>query len=537
MTRALKLRKYQDQAINAVVSAWTQGILRPAIVMATGLGKTRTFTELASIEASRGGKVLILVHRDELAQQTLATIRAFDPSLSVGLVKAEHREVYAKVVVGSVQTLARQRRREELDGVTLVIVDEAHHAAARSYLDVLEHYGCFRDTRALGVTATMSRSDDRGLGDVWQDVVFKRDILFGIRDGYLVDVRGKAVEVEGLDLASVAKSRGDYQDGALGDAMLACDAAEAIAQAYKENAADRQGVLFAPTVATAQAFAEALTAAGIPAETVTGATSLEDRALIYKRVRHGDTQVLSNCMVLTEGFDMPQLSCGVIARPTQSQGLYIQMAGRVLRTHPGKKDALLLDVVGVTARMGLRSIVDLTETGVKPGEGESLAEAIEREAAERRDLETATAIRLQTLATREVDLFQQSHAAWLQTRKGVWFVPTREHTYFLWPDGDEGAFKIGKCGVYSARGGEWLMDGLSLDLAMSWAEQFAEEEDPMVASRNASWRKKKARPSEAQLGHAVRLGIQLADGLSKNELSNQISIHHASAILDRAVAA
>jgi len=473
--RTLSLRNYQQAAVDAVEKAWSEGILRPAIVMATGLGKSRTFTALAHREVDRGGKVLILVHRDELAQQARSTVRAFDPELQVGLVKAEHREVDAQVVVGSVQTLARAKRREELRGVTLVIVDECHHAAARSYLEVLEHYGCFRDTRALGVTATMVRSDTRGLGDVWQDVVFKRDVLFGIREGFLVDVRGKAVEVEGLDLASVARTRGDYQDGALGDGMLASGAGEAIAQAYKEHAADRQGVLFAPTVASAEAFAQELTAAGIPAETVTGSTPLEDRALIYKRVRHGDTQVLSNCMVLTEGFDMPQLSCGVIARPTQSQGLYIQMAGRVLRTHPGKKDALLLDVVGVTSRMGLRSIVDLTETGVQPGDGESLAEAIERDARERKDLETASLIRLANLATREVDLFQQSHAAWLQTRKGVWFVPTREHTYFLWPDGEDGTYKIGKCGVYSASGGQWLMDGLPLDLAMSWAEQFAEE--------------------------------------------------------------
>jgi superfamily II DNA or RNA helicase len=530
---SLRLRNYQDAACAAVEKAWSDGILRPAVVMATGLGKTAVIAALCHRAATAGRKPLVLVHRDELARQAVDKIRAFDRSLRVGVVKAAENEVDAQVVVGSVQTLARLSRREQLRDVGLVIVDEAHHAAARTYMEILEHYGCFRDVLALGVTATMNRADDRGLGDVWQDVVFKRDILFGIREGFLVDVRGTSVAIPDLDLGKVKKSRGDYQDGALGDALIEADAGSVVAEAYREHAADRQGALFAPTVAAAQTFADALNAAGIPTETVTGETPTEERQLIYKRTRHGDTQVLSSVGVLTEGFDMPQLSCAVLARPTQSHGLYVQMAGRVLRPHPGKRDALLLDVVGASEGKSLRSIVDLTETGIRPQPGELLLEALEREETEGAARDASVRLQLDVSA-RELDLFTSSHAAWLQTAKGVWFIPTREHTYFLWPDGDDGTFKIGKCGVYSARGGEWLMGGLSLDLAMSWAEQYAEEEDPMVASRDASWRKKKARPSEAQVGHAVRLGINVKN-LSKNELSNAISIHHASKILDRAV--
>jgi superfamily II DNA or RNA helicase len=493
---------------------------------------TVIFSHIARRAAEAGrGRVIVLVHRDELAQQARAKLRAVMPGVPIGLVKAEHREVEAPVVVGSVQTLARAARRGELTGVGLVIVDECHHAAARSYVDILEHYGCFKDTPAVGFTATMVRGDERGLGDIWQEVVFKRGTEFGIREGFLVDVRGKAVDVEGFDLTRIAKSRGDYQEGALGDALIASGAGQVMARAYKDLAADRQGVLFAPTVAAAEAFADDFNAAGIRTEVITGATSLEDRELIYKRARHGDTQVLSNCMVLTEGFDMPQLSCAVIARPTQSPGLYVQMAGRVLRPHPGKMDALLLDVVGVSGRLKLASPMDLSETGVAPRDGESLAEAIEREEREHAGRPGAFT---GTLSVRDVDLFSRSHSAWLRTAKGVWFVPTRQHTYFLWPDDADGQFKIGKCGVYSAKGGEWLMRDLPLELAMSWAEQYAEEEDPMVSSRDASWRRKKQRPSPQQVDLAVRLRLPVTDTTTKNELSDAISVCYASKILDRA---
>lgn len=563
MTSRLKLRGYQRAAIDAVYAAWGSGMRRPAIELPTGMGKTVIFGTMADewiggtswVQERPDGAVLVLVHRDELATQAAEKIHMINPDLHVGVVKAGRNDVDAQVIIGSVQTLARRNRLVQLPRIGLVIVDEAHHAAADSYIKILTHVGAFngsaarpdgarhgRGALAVGVTATMSRNDSRGLGRVWQEIVYTRDIPYGIEHGHLTDVRGFAVTVDGLDLNTVARSGGDYREGSLGDALAESGAGAVIAQKYREHAPDRQGVLFAPTVATAHSIAEDFNSAGIPTAVVTGSTSREDRALAYKRVRAGDTQVLANCMVLTEGFDMPQLSCAVIARPTTSQALYVQMVGRVLRPYPNKTDALVLDVMGVSSRLKLASLADLSDRWPEPRDGESLTEAMLREQGELAEKAAAKERRRLSgkIASFEVDLFHASESVWLKTHKGVWFIPTRSATVFLWPDGvdDSGqeTWKIGQCGVYDARGGQWLQGGLTQTYAMAIAEGVAGDLDPTVSNKTRSWRRTPV--SDGQKVLAARYGIELErDGepLRKGELSDLISVHIASRFLDRTV--
>jgi superfamily II DNA or RNA helicase len=459
------------------------------------------------------------------------------------------------VIVASVQTLARPRRREQIptDAFGLIIVDEAHHAVARTWVDVLDYFGAFGAvhnylvdspgelhhgvTPVAGFTATMSREDGKGLGDIWEEVVYTKDIRYGIEHDppYLVDVRGKSVTVDGLDLATVARSRGDYQDGALGEALEASGAGEVIAAAYLEHSKDRQGVVFAPTVATAHGFAADLNAAGVVTEVITGATSSEDRELIYKRFRHGDVQVLSNCMVLTEGWDAPWCSTAVIARPTQSAALYVQMVGRILRPWPGKPDALVLDVVGISAKHALRTIADLTTTDVRPNDGESLGEAIEREASER---ETARKKGPKSKITgpvsaSDVDLFHRSASVWLQTEKGVWFIPTRDWFYFLW-EANDGSWIVGRSPTWAnkeAKNIERIHDGLTLEYAMAWGEQEAAED--IWSTKAASWRKGRAAATEKQVAWLAQRRITITEGLTKNDASALIDRWNASAALDK----
>lgn len=542
----LKTRPYQDEALAALREGWATDLTRLAVVLPTGMGKTVVFAHLIAEAVAERRRPIVLVHRDELVNQTVDKVGAVAPGLSIGVVKAERREVSRDVLVGSVQTLARRNRREEIPpgSVGLVIVDECHHAAANSYLATMDWFGCFRapgGTRAAGFTATLHRNDERGLGDVWESVAYKRDILFGIRGGYLSDVRGVAVELDGLDLARVARSRGDYQDGDLGRALMSAGAGEVIAASYREHAGDRQGVVFAPTVATAESFAEDLRSAGVPTEVITGATPLEDRHLVYKRYQAGDVQVLTTCMVLTEGWDAPWASCCVVARPTESPSLYTQMVGRVLRPWPDKADALVLDVVGASARHRLATIADLHESRVEPKPGETLRRAVEREEEERAERGRAAGER----KAREVDLFHQSRSAWLQTPAGVWFVPTRERLFFVWPENEGSAggapsYRVGRTGTpYSMTGGGWLRDEpMPLEYAMAWAEQYAEQADPSVASRVAPWRAGR-KPSDQQVNLAARLGVPVVgeDGepVRKGELSDRISIHYASKLFDRRV--
>lgn len=301
MTAVLRARGYQQEALDAIERDFAEGCVRVAVVLATGLGKTHVFAHAIAKAHEHGLKSLVLVHREELAQQAKTKIHSVAPSLSIGIVKAELNEIDADVIVASVQTLANPLRRESVMSageIGFVVCDEAHHSVSRTWMEILEAFGCFESTPCLGVTATMTRNDGKGLGDVWQKISYEKDILYGIDHGYLTDVRGQQVTVDGLDLATIARSRGDYQEGQLGEAMISSGAAEVVAQSYLEHAKDRQGVLFAPTVQSAHEFAAGLNAAGIVTETITGTMGREERELIYKRYEHGDVQVLSNVMVL-----------------------------------------------------------------------------------------------------------------------------------------------------------------------------------------------------------------------------------------------
>lgn len=526
MAEALPLRRYQQAAIDRLTDRWAAGLVRLAVVLPTGAGKTVVFSHLATrMHSARGVRTLIIAHRDELIQQAASKVKAVAPHLRVGIVKAEqddHENV--DVIVASVQTLAVQRRRDAIRNIGLVIVDEAHHAAAPTYVDVLKHFGCFDRTPTAGFTATMKR-EDGGLATVWQEVVFTRDILEMIRDRYLVDVRGKRIVVDDLALDTVASRGGDFQEGQLGQALDESGAAAVVADAYKEHAADRPGVVFTPTVATAHTMAAALTDAGIPTGVVSGEMPRHERADALARFSSGDLQVLSNCSVLTEGFDAPWTSCAVIARPTRSVVLYTQMVGRALRPWKGKTDALVLDVMGASSRHRLASIVDLTDYEVaEPEAEETLVEAARRS-------DTGLALPLSSVAWEDVDLFHGSDSAWLMTRAGAWFISVPEAYYFLVPGAEPETYRLRR---WIRGAGVQTPDedpDFPLEYAMRWAETYAARHGGSIARRDASWR---ARPAtDKQVATCRRHNIPLPAGASQGMASEALAVFFASRTIDR----
>lgn len=540
MSAGLKLRDYQTDAIQAVFQAWADGMRRPAIVLPTGAGKTVVFSDLIKqFQERTGSRVMVLVHRDELADQALAKIHAVAPHLTVGKVKASVRQVTADVMVCSVQTLARGNALKQIlindrgthrPKVGLIITDECHHAAAPSYGKV---YDAFPDALNLGVTATMARGDRLGLGDVWEEVVYSRSVLWMMSKGYLSPVRAVQVQLQGFDTASVKRSGGDFQAADLGRAMTEAEADKAIPRAYKQHAGDRPGIVFTPTVATAQAVADEMNAAGIPTAVISGETPKEERHRIYDDFRHGRVQVLSNCMVLTEGFDAPWAEVAVIARPTQSAPLYIQMVGRVLRTFPGKADALVIDLVGASSNK-LRTLVDLDPTvplkEVK--EGETLEEAALREIEED---EAQTPAPPGTIAFdlkhKEVDLFASSSTAWLTTKAGIPFVPAGDVTVFLFKSLEDPSLMdvvtLHKHDQHPVR--HPVHQRLDMGTAMAWAEVVAEDIGAFSVAKSARWRKSK--PSDGQVGVLDRFGVD-ASKMSRGEASDAISVLFASQALD-----
>lgn len=528
MSLSLKLRDYQSECIDAVRASWERRE-RPAVVLPTGSGKTVIFAHLASAERANGVP-LILVHRDELVRQTVEKIESVSPGVRCGVIKAERNEIDSDVIVASVQTLSRASRLMLLTGsdtrIGSIIVDEAHHAVAESYQTIMRALGTFEGLPTVGFTATLARGDSKGLGDLWTNVAYSKSTEWMISKGHLVDVKALSVHIPSLNLGDVKRQGGDFQSQSLSKAMEAENAPERVAEAYAKHASDRQGILFAPDVASAYAFRDALQDKGFATETVVGETSTEDRQVIYQQYREHDVQIITSAMVLTEGFDLPQASCAVIARPTQSAPLFIQMVGRVLRpSHAtGKRDALVLDVAGTAGRLKLATLADLSSTpDVTVREGETLGEAVAR-------VRNATG-EINELHLREVSLFEESPVQWLKTHKGINFVQTRMSTFFLLRKAD-GMFRIGQCGAHSIKGGRYLHDNVTLEYGMAFVEQLAIEEDDSIASRSSSWRKGNRKPSEAQLSYAKTLGID-TEGMNKRELSDALSVHVASRLLDR----
>ncbi|WP_202121029.1 DEAD/DEAH box helicase [Streptomyces sp. BA2] len=524
-------RPYQAEAIKALISGWQGSSNRLAVVLPTGAGKTVVFANLISelLPQLGGRRALVIAHREELLEQAAAKIRAVRPDLRVGIVKAERDEhADTDVIVASIQTLAVERRRTAIHDIGVIIVDECHHAAAPSYMNVLEHFGAWRGLPTAGFTATMTRADG-GLADVWQDVVFTLDILEMIEDGYLCDVRGKRVIVEGLDLDTVKTRAGDLQDGQLGQALAESDAGPVVAKAYQEHAAGRAGVVFTPTVATAQSMAKEFTAAGIPALAVWGDMGRDDRAAALDAYRRGDAQVLCNCMVLTEGFDAPWTSCAVIARPTKSAGLYCQMAGRALRLFDGKKDALILDVMGASTRHKLASIVDLTGRTVTVSDEEQTL----REAAEKAQETAKRRLDVSRVQVEEFDLFHSSTTRWLRTGCGVWFIPVGDDTYvFLIRNPVERTYWMRRFDPQYGVVGPKQDVALPLPDAKAWMERQAKAlGSRWLASRSAPWRNRPA--SAKQLSFCRRTGIAVPAGSTAGEVSDLQATHMFSTILNR----
>lgn len=545
-----RLRNYQEECLTFTDLA-LKDHERVANVLPTGAGKTVIFAFMAQrhLMSVSDGRVLILVHTDELVQQAYDKVRMVNLGTEVGIVKAQQDDVDAKIIVASVQTLRQKARRDRISSVTLIIVDECHHATAPTYRDIIDHY---EGARVVGFTATLGRSDDADLSKVWRHVAYRRDILWMIRSEYLIDVKGLHVKVDDLDLKKVKKSRGDFQDAALGQALSDSMAPEVVARALREHGSDRQTICFAPLVSSAYEFADAFSDAGFKAEVVHGALPKHERRAILRRYAEGVTQVLCNAMVLTEGFDAPATSCIIVARPTKSKPLFQQMVGRGLRVDPEKpwaeQDCLVMIVAGAEMH-DLRSIVDLTEKEIRPKPGQTLLEA-EDEA----DSESAGARekKLQwrgATKVKEFDpLMRASRRTWSHTADGVRFLAAGDHYIVLLESaGTIGAWDV--CWMNKVmpwdestprRQKRTEYTGLPLDLAMDWGEDVADrmggESASMFNTKTKRWRQERVKASEMseKYKRLIRsLGVTFEDGVTrKGELGEMVEQRIASQRID-----
>ena len=356
-----QLRPYQLEAVDGARARHRAGSRAVLIVAPTGAGKTIIASHIVEQSVLRGSRTLFLAHRKELIEQCSAKLD--DIGVWHGIIKAGNNKVHpgSLVQVASVQTLGRRLERLTQD-YRLIIIDEAHHATAKSYQVILD---ANPQALILGLTATPYRADGQGLGDLFQSYVEVATIEGLVRQGFLVPQR--VFVGMRLSLNGVKTTAGDYNLGELGAAVNKPKLVGDIVGSWRRHAADRLTICFATSIEHSRAIVEAFRDAGVAAEHLDGTTPEDERTAILARFAAGQTRVVSNCAVLTEGWDCPQAAALILARPTKSRGLWRQMAGRVLRPYPGKTDCLVLDHGNCTDHHGYLTDPDRVDLSGKGG--------------------------------------------------------------------------------------------------------------------------------------------------------------------------
>jgi DNA repair protein RadD len=335
----IELRPYQTEVVNQINGAPERRLM---LVAPTGSGKTVIAADV--IHGAEDLHVLFLAHRRELIRQTQTHLAQFDAHAGI-ILAGEPRNNMRRVQVASIQTLHSRciRHGQDLPPAGLVFVDESHHAPAQSYRAIIER---FPEARIVGMTATPIRRDGYGLGSIFERMIECPQVPELIELGFLVPT--KVFAPAAPDLRGVHTRCGDYVESELAERMDQAQLVGDVVSHWHRLAEGRKTVVFATSVAHSVHLTDEFQKSGVRAEHIDGSTPKDERDEILQRLSEGDLALVSNCQVLTEGWDQPDVACCILARPTKSMGLYRQMVGRVIRPAPGKAHALILDHAGAT---------------------------------------------------------------------------------------------------------------------------------------------------------------------------------------------
>ncbi|KAI4867090.1 P-loop containing nucleoside triphosphate hydrolase protein [Hypoxylon rubiginosum] len=358
--QGIRLRDYQEECIQSVLNSLKHGHKRLGISLATGAGKTVIFTQLIDrIEpnSKESNQTLILAHRRELVEQAARHCTAAYPDKTVEIEMGNMRASgAADITIASIQSLISGDRIDKFDPrrFKLILVDEAHHIVAPGYLSTLEHFGLDKkkdDSPLLvGVSATFSRFDGLRLGAAIDEIVYHKDYVDMIGDKWLSDVIFTTVEST-ADISRVKSgSNGDFQPGELSKVVNTKQINEVTVRSWLAKAPGRKSTLvFCVDLAHVAGLTQAFKQHGVDARFVTGNTPKLERSALVDAFRRGEFPVLLNCGVFTEGTDIPNIDCVILARPTRSRNLLVQMIGRGMRLHPDKTNCHIIDMVSTLA--------------------------------------------------------------------------------------------------------------------------------------------------------------------------------------------
>lgn len=536
----ITLRPYQQECVSLVLDAYRRfrtGQLEERfqlVVLPTGSGKTVIFSSVIhTLAREHGLNALIIAHRDELLDQAAEKYRLVRPDAVIGKVGSGLHQYGGEVTVASIATISRPEHLKRLRaiGYGLIIIDEAHHSAAAGYQRVLN---TLPESFVLGVTATPMRLDGKPILPDGRKPLYQRTIRDMIEAGYLADIQAIAIRTE-VSLDEVRTLAGDFNERELDDAVNTPERNRRIVAAYLEHTAGKRAVAFCVTVRHAEALAYAFNDQGVPAALIAGDTPLDERKRLYAAFQRGEIKVLTNCMVLTEGWDSPLAEVAILARPTQSQALYIQMAGRVLRPAPTKKCAIFLDITDNSKRLRLQPQNVHRALGVRLRRHESLLEAVEREEREKseREAEEKRALIRKLNERRTSDQFLDPFALpdWQERDNGLFVIEVgvQKHRLALVPckDGQAGLYEVWARLAPSFKAQRWAA-ATPLDWAMQYAEKRAHE---LLATpgavrlydKDAPWRQRPISEGQQKMLRWYRIPVHA--GMTQGEASDLIDAH------------
>lgn len=511
----VELREYQLEAVESILHEFETGVHRQLIVLPTGSGKTIV---MAAIAKALNKKTLLIAHRQELIDQAAEKIPLIWPDVSIGICMGDRDEVDQQIIVGSVQSCCRPRRLERLkeQGFDLLMIDEAHHSAADTYQSIINNLGFQQDSKKLllGVTATPQRSDKIGLGETFQKVTFSRSIATMIRGGYLAPVIGRKI-LTNLNLERIRTQNGDFALDELSEAVNTPERNNFIVNRYKEYAADRKGIAFCVDVQHCKDLAAAFKAKGIASEAVFGDMEPLGRKTALEALKHGKIQVATSCGVLTEGFDEPSISAIVMGRPTKSQSLYIQCAGRGLRLHPSKQSCLVLDFTD--RGHNLDSVLNLSS--VIP-EVQLIDEQVTDEEKEKEEIDRTPKICIVQTTDQEFDILGCARFIWIPIGNGEWsLLDDDKKEIIMRPEG--GGYVAT---LYNSDGSSFqiVKKAIPLDYCSGVCEDFARKNLRIeFADVKASWMSRPAPATQGQKNYLEKKGAY-REGMSKAEASLEI---------------
>lgn len=508
-------REYQLEAIEAVIDAKNRGVTRQLICLPTGTGKTVTFAALAKELRT---PTLIIAHREELIQQAKNKVELVWPEASVGVVMGENNEFDRDVVIASIQTVCRDKRLRDLysRNFGLIVIDEAHHATSDSYLKVISSLGFMAEDpnkTLVGVTATAARADKKSLGNIFNEVVFERSITTMIKAGYLTDLRGKRILTQ-TDLSDVRTASGDFVEGELSEIVNTPKRNDLIVKSYLEHASIRKAITFCVDVAHSKDIANAFNAAGVTARAVYGEMPNDERREALKAFSEGKIQMLTNCNLLTEGYDEPSISCILMARPTKSAILYTQCVGRGTRLYPGKTDCLVIDFTDSFHDIG--SLATLQKTVLNNEEQQD--EEQPKEASDSPRGPRSVFVGMEVIG--DFDFFEKSRFAW---------IPVKEHWQLSVSVGVSLLLRKGEGGFTVLLSMDDSSVPLSTkELPIGYAQGVAEdwvrrnEHAAAWASKDAAWRSSPA--TDKQVDTLTKMGFVCPPGgINKGEACLLIS--------------